>query len=102
MKGALVFLAVFALLIVLTIYGPWAIPPGFTIYGWLNVPWTTYLIANLLPASLFAVSVINGAVYGIIAWIIFSIAMMGSKKKDQTVVVNVSQNNYPQAPPPPQ
>ena len=100
MKGAIIFLVVFLLLIVVTLYGPYAIPPGFNIYGLLNVPWTTYLIANLFPASLFAVSIINGAVYGIVAWIIYSLATMGSRKKDQTVV-NVNVVNNPQSPPPP-
>lgn len=100
MKGAIVFLVVFALLIVLTLYGPFAIPPGGALYNLLNVPYTDYLVAGAIPATPLAISLINGAVYGIVAWIIFSLATMGSRKKDQTVV-NVNVVNNPQSPPPP-
>ena len=91
MKGALVFLVVFVIVIVATLSYT-GIPPGRTIYNMLNVPDTDYKVANAIPATPLAISIINGAVYGIIVWIIFSLATMGKKKEPQNIqqVVNVN------------
>jgi len=58
-----------------------SIPPGRAIYNMLNVPDTDYLVINFIPATPLAISVINGAIYGVIVWLVFSLAMMFTKKK---------------------
>ncbi len=104
MKGALVFLAVFAILVVLTL-GNIAIPPGQTIYN-IVLPGTEaaagYLVAGQVDAVTAIISIINGVIYGFIAWVIFSILMALTKKDKKEVHVNVTVNNQPPPPPPPQ
>ena len=101
MKGALVFLVVFVIVLVATLsYN--GIPPGRAIYNLLNVPDTNYLVANAVPATSLAISIINGAVYGVIVWIIFSLATMGKKKETpQNIqqVVNVNLGDKKETPP---
>ena len=106
MKGALIFLAVFAIAVILTL-GNTAIPPGQMIYNAV-LPGTEaaagYLI-NGVDAITVIIAVFNGVIYGFIAWLIFTLLMMGvGKKKDKqniNQVVNVNVNDNPQPPPPP-
>jgi uncharacterized membrane protein YciS (DUF1049 family) len=103
MKGALVFLAVFALLVVLTIVNI-AIPPGQVIYNAV-LPGTeaaaSYLIAGVSAVTVI-ISVFNGVIYGVIAWVVFTVIMMATRKeKKQQVNVNVNVNNANPPPPPP-
>jgi hypothetical protein len=107
MKGAIVFLVIFAILVVLTL-GNTAIPPGQAIYS-LALPGTEaasgYMIAGSSVNAVTAIiSVFNGVIYGLIAWLVFSVLMMVTKKdKKQNVKVNVTvNNNGPNPPPPPQ
>jgi len=102
MKGALVFLLVFAILVVLTL-GNTAIPPGKAIYN-LALPGTEaaagYLVGGTVDAITAIISVVNGVIYGVIAWLIFTVAMMATKKtKKDNVNVNVTVNNSPSPPP---
>ncbi len=97
MKGALVFLAVFALLLVLTL-GNTAIPPGQTIYN-AFLPGTEaasgYMVAgSSIDAVTLIVAVFNGVIYGFIAWLIFTLAMMlfGKKEKAQNISQTVNVN----------
>jgi hypothetical protein len=103
MKGAIVFLVVFALLVVVTIAYP-TIPPGEMLYNAV-LPGTQaasgYMIAGTIDAVTAIIAVFNGVIYGFIAWLIFTLATMGSKKDKQNVNVNVTVNNAPQSPPPP-
>jgi hypothetical protein len=108
MKGALVFLAVFAILVVITL-GNSGIPPGKMIYD-VVLPNTEaasgYMIAgSTINAPTAIVAVFNGVIYGFIAWLIFTLATMGSKKDkqhiNQVVSVNVTPNNGNNSPPPP-
>ena len=97
MKGAIVFLVVFAILVVVTI-GNTSIPPGKSIYQ-AALPNTEaasgYLVGGSVDAVTLIIAVFNGVIYGFIAWLIFTIATMGSKKKEkpqniqQVVNVNV-------------
>ncbi len=78
MKGALVFLAVFVIGLVATLAYP-TLPFGNQIYhaiGGLDVdyPILGMPVATLVPA------VINGVIYGTIVWIIYSVAVSGSRK----------------------
>ncbi|MCL4429142.1 MAG: hypothetical protein M1167_00160 [Chloroflexi bacterium] len=63
-----------------------------------------YLIGGTIDAVTAIISVFNGVIYGFIAWLIFTLATMGSKKdkNNQNVVVNINnQTPSPQSPPPP-
>jgi hypothetical protein len=82
MKGALVFLAVFLVLLLATIaYSE--LPPGGMIYDSLNFPTTTYKIFDTLAVRTIANALINGVIYGIIAWIVYTIAERAMKPKTQ-------------------
>jgi hypothetical protein len=109
MKGALVFLAVFAIAVVITL-GNTSIPPGKLIYDAV-LPNTEaasgYLIGgSTINAVTAIISVFNGVIYGFIAWLIFTIVTMGRKKdKPQNIqqVVNVNVGDKKDnSPPPPQ
>jgi hypothetical protein len=109
MKGAIVFLVVFAIVVVITL-GNTSIPPGKAIYDAV-LPNTEaasgYLIGGTINAVTAIISVFNGVIYGFIAWLIYTLVTMGrNKDKNQNIkqVVNVKigdkQDTSP--PPPPQ
>jgi hypothetical protein len=96
MKGALVFLAVFALLVVLTL-GNTEIPPGKAIYSAV-LPGTEvaagYMVGGAVDAVTLIISVFNGVIYGFVAWLVYTL-LFGRKKDrpqniNQTVNVNVT------------
>jgi hypothetical protein len=98
MKGAIVFLAVFAIVLVITM-GNTAIPPGKAIYEAV-LPGTEvaagYMVGGAVDAVTLIISVFNGVIYGFIAWLVFTVinAMVGKKDKQQqqniTQTVNVN------------
>jgi hypothetical protein len=88
MRGALVFLAVFAVVTLISIASP-NIPPGLQIYQALNVPLTDYPVGGI-PASTLIIAIFNGVVYGVIAWILYSIADR-AMKKDKTEATTKTQ-----------
>jgi hypothetical protein len=106
MKGAIIFLVVFALVLVITLAYT-TIPPGKIIYQ-AALPNTeqytsTYAIAGTNAFALI-IAVFNGVIYGFIAWLIFTLATMGKKKEkpqniSQTVNVNLGdkKDNAPPA-----
>ena len=77
MKGALVFLIVFAivLLVSLAITG---IPPGEIIYDLLGAEDTDSLVLGI-GATTLVEAVFNGVIYGVIAWLLYSFII--AKKK---------------------
>ena len=81
MKGALVFLAVFALLLVITLGYP-GFPPGMQIYSMLGVPSTDYPVLGV-PVTTLVAAIFNGVVYGVIVWLAFSVATRMGRKKEQ-------------------
>jgi hypothetical protein len=106
MKGAIVFLVVFAIALVITL-GNTSIPPGKAIYDAL-LPNTEaasgYLVGGTVDAVSAIISVVNGVIYGFIAWLIFSLIMMFTKKDkkqnvQQIVNVNVSDKKDTSTPP---
>jgi hypothetical protein len=105
MRGAIIFLVVFAIALLATLAYT-GIPPGRALYNLLNVPDTNYLVANTVPATALAISILNGVVYGIIAWLIFTLVTMIGKKREkpqnvrQVVNVNVSEKKEDTPPPP--
>jgi hypothetical protein len=109
MKGAIVFLVVFAIVVVLTL-GNTSIPPGKAIYDTV-LPNTEaasgYLVGGTVDAVTAIISVFNGVIYGFIAWLIFTMLNMGRKKDkhqniQQVVNVNVGDKKDASPPPPPQ
>jgi len=73
MRGALVFLCVFIALLLITL-GYSELPPGKALYQLLGVPETNYSILGA-PATLLVEAIFNGVIYGVIAWLIFTLAM---------------------------
>jgi len=95
MKGALVFLAVFAIVLIVTL-GNTSIPPGRAIYEAV-LPGTEvaagYMVGGAVNAVTLIISVFNGVIYGFIAWLIFTLVMMMRKKdKPQNVTQTVNVN----------
>lgn len=106
MKGAIVFLVVFAIVVVVTL-GNTAIPPGQAIYNAV-LPGTEaasgYLVGGTVDAVTAVIAVFNGVIYAFIAWLVFTIIMMLFAKKDkkeQNVTVNVNVDRDRNPPPPP-
>ncbi len=109
MKGAIVFLVVFAIVVIATLAST-SIPPGKAIYD-AALPdtaqyTTTYAIAGTNAYALI-IAVFNGVIYAFIAWLVFTLVMMIRKKDkpqniQQNVTVNVGKDNSPSPPPPPQ
>ena len=100
MKGAIVFLIVFAIAVVITL-GNTAIPPGKAIYDAV-LPNTEaasgYLVGGTVDAVTAIIAVFNGVIYGFIAWLVFTVLMMVFKKDkkqnvQQVVNVNVSEKD---------
>jgi hypothetical protein len=81
MKGAIVFLAVFAASLLVTLGSP-NLPFGRQVYGMLGVPEIDYPVLGI-GATLLVSAIINGVIYGFIAWLAFSLIMkvVGGKKK---------------------
>jgi hypothetical protein len=89
LKGAIVFLVIFFILVFVTL-GNVELPPGRMIYNLLSFPETDYPVLGI-GATTLAISVFNGVVYGFVAWLIYTL-VAGGRKKNQTnvnVTVNV-------------
>jgi hypothetical protein len=104
MKGALLFLAVFAIVVIITLAYT-SLPPGNAIYQAI-LPNTeqftsSYAIAGTNAFALI-IAIFNGVIYAFIAWLIFTLITWGRRKDKthQSIIVNV--NNQPASPPPPQ
>jgi predicted secreted protein len=54
------------------------IPPGKQFYGLLGVPETTTLVHGIAATTLIS-AVFNGVFYGVIIWLIYSIADWAAK-----------------------
>jgi ABC-type Fe3+ transport system permease subunit len=97
MKGALVFLAVFAVVFLLCL-GVTSIPPGQQLYNMLNLPieTTTYKVGGAIYGDVLIIAILDSVIYGFIAWLVFTVinTMFGKKDKQpqnitQTVNVNL-------------
>jgi hypothetical protein len=77
MKGAIIFLIVFVIFLAITLaYAE--LPPGNMISDAVNIPteeWSGFVVRTLTSA------IFNGVIYGIIAWLIFSIVEKARKPK---------------------
>lgn len=78
MKGAIIFLAVFIAFLAVTLaYAD--MPPGKALYQLLGVPETEYPVLGV-PTTLLVQAIINGVIYGVVAWLIFSLAIKYRKR----------------------
>lgn len=80
--GALVFLIVFIVFLAATLAYP-DIPPGKALYGLLGVSETEYPVLGI-GTTLLVEAVFNGVVYGVIIWLVFTIASRMAKPKPKT------------------
>ncbi|MEM1607247.1 MAG: hypothetical protein QXW55_05205 [Candidatus Bathyarchaeia archaeon] len=78
MKGAIVFLSVFIIFLSSTLAYQ-DLPPGKALYQLLGVPEADYPVLGV-PATLLVEAIFNGVVYGVIAWLIFTIAHEAHKR----------------------
>ena len=86
MRGALVFLIVFVVLLVATLGYP-SLPPGIQIYDALGITQSEYPIMGI-PATTFGSAILNGVVYGVIVWLIYSLV----DRQRVDVVVKTEEN----------
>jgi hypothetical protein len=78
-EGAVVFLFVFVIGLAVTLSSP-DLPVGRQIYDALGLEDTAYPIMGM-PAPTFGSAILNGVIYGVIVWLIFTIARRGPKQQ---------------------
>jgi di/tricarboxylate transporter len=76
-EGAIVFLLVFVVGLGLTLSSP-TLPPGMSLYRMLNVPETSFPTLGI-PVTTLVSGVLNGVVYGVVVWLLFTLVRRGSK-----------------------
>lgn len=93
MKGAIVFVVFFIVMTALSLYAD--IPPGKQIYEMLDVPETEYPVGGI-PATVLIISLFNGIIYGIIAWLVYSIIMVAKSRrmKSQNEVASTEEKKF--------
>jgi hypothetical protein len=72
LRGAIIFIAAFLLFLVIT-FGYSSLPPGQMIYDAVVRAETDYEVLGV-PASLLVVAILNGVIYGVIIWLIYTLA----------------------------
>lgn len=72
MRGAIIFIVAFLVFVAATIGFP-SLPPGRMIYDAAGLPETDYQVLGISATLLFA-AVFNGVVYGVIAWLAYTLA----------------------------
>jgi hypothetical protein len=83
MKGAIVFLVVFVVVFLISLAAA-SIPPGQALYNLLKLPnaVTTYKVGGAVYGDVLIKALFNAAVYGIIAWLIFTVVTHITKKRN--------------------
>jgi hypothetical protein len=71
MKGAIVFISAFLTFLAATLASP-QLPPGRQLYSSLGVQEVSEPVLGV-PATTLVSAVLNGAVYGIIVWLTFTV-----------------------------
>jgi hypothetical protein len=82
MKGALLFIGVFVIVFLVAL-GFTTLPPGQAIYDKLNLPASVamYKVAGAIKGDVLIKAIFNGAIYGLIVWLVFTIMARAFKKK---------------------
>jgi hypothetical protein len=91
MKGALVFLAVFVIVVAVSLGGSYSeLPPARQIYDALDLPADIDYPVLGIPATDLIIAVFNGVVWGVVVWLIYSIiARVTKREKKETVIREV-------------
>jgi large-conductance mechanosensitive channel len=79
LKGAVVFVVAFLIFLVITLGYP-SLPPGKMIYDAIVRAETTYLVLGI-GASVLVAAVFNGVIYGVIIWLVYTLAARMTKKE---------------------
>ena len=87
MKGVIVFLVAFLLFLAITL-GYQGLPPGRAIYDAIVGAESNYQVVGV-PITQLAVAIFNGAIYGIIVYVVFWVLDSYVFKKDKTATVKV-------------
>lgn len=90
MRGAVVFLVVFAILLVVTLGSP-SLPPGRLIYDAIGATEIDYPILGI-PVTTLVPAVFNGVIYGFTVWLLYSVASGATRreKREQVIQQTVS------------
>lgn len=72
MRGAIVFVAAFFVFLLITLGYP-TLPPGRMIYDAVIKEETDYQVLGV-PVTKLTVAIFNGVIYGIIIWLLFTLA----------------------------
>jgi hypothetical protein len=88
MKGALVFLVVFVIVIAVSLGGSYSeLPPARQIYDALDLPAVIDYDILGVNATALIIAVFNGVVWGVVVWLIYSIiARVTKREKKETVI----------------
>lgn len=70
-QGAIVFLVAFFAMLFVTLASPY-FPPGRQLYDALGIAESDYLVIGI-PTTTLVCAVFNGVIYGVIAWLIFTL-----------------------------
>jgi hypothetical protein len=84
MKGAIVFLGVFVLVLAATLGEP-SIPPGRDVYYAIGAVDVDYPILGISVSTLVP-AVFNGIIYGVVVWLAYSILSSATKKEKKELV----------------
>jgi hypothetical protein len=86
LRGAIIFVAAFLIFLVITLGYP-DLPPGKIIYDAVIGAETDYEVLGI-PATQLIVAVFNGVIYGVIIWLIYTLAekagLIPKRKQKQT------------------
>jgi len=102
MKGAIVFLAAFAIVFLISL-GATSLPPGQALYDMLNLPAevTTYQVGGAIYGDVLIKAIFNAVIYALIVYLVFWVLTYRSRKEkaqsiQQNVTVNVQDKKEPQ------
>ena len=99
MKGALVFLVVFAIIIAVSLGGAYSdLPPAWQIYNALDLPPRIPYDVLGVNATDLIIAVFNGVVWGVIVWLIYSIIARVTKREKKEVVYKETKEPEPKKP----
>ena len=104
MIGAAVFLIFFVLFLAITIAMPGSpLPPGSMIHDLLGIPMDNTPVLGI-PNSTLIMAIVNGVVYGVIVWFVFSLVKpmlgLGKPKPVEHIVTVQTQDTVRDLSPP--
>ena len=79
MIGAVIFVISFVAVLAISLGMP-TLPPGDMIHEILEIPMTDYPVLGI-PAWLLIIAITNGAIYGFVIWLVFSVVNMATRRR---------------------